>query len=178
MKQSAPWQLVLRNYRKSENPAERARCQIWLAALGLQGVDALNPSGYFVNLVCKHIEGKCMLPAMENQLLRHYKWFRFSEELTEETWEADLCSLHIAQLLLERSFRLEPAELRKIHHRLFQGVFDFAGDFRSYDIRKKEWILKGNSVCYEDFETLESSLNRYFAEEQAFSYQGLTADER
>lgn len=35
-----------------------------------------------------------------------------------------------------------------IHRRLFEGVFDPAGKIRTYNITKKEWGLKGDTVIY------------------------------
>lgn len=177
MKKSPPWQLVLRSYRNAEDPRQRAKYHIWQAAIGLQGVDGLNPSPCFVKLVQKHIEGRLTLTSLEKQLYRHYKWIKWDEALSGETWEADLVSLHIAQLLSDRSFRLEPMELQKIHHRLFKDVYDFAGSFRDYDIRKKEWILNGKSVRYADCSLIETSLNRIFAAEKGFDYKAVPVRE-
>ena len=177
MKNSPPWQLVLRGYQKAQDPAQRGRCQIWQAAIGLQGVDSLTPSSYFVSLVEKHILGKIKFPDLEKSLYRYYKWCKWSQEISHETWEADLVSLHIAELLMDRSFHLDPREFKKIHHYLFNDVYDFAGDFRDYDIRKKEWILKGKSVSYADYDTIGPSLNAQFSAEQNFSYDGLSVRE-
>ena len=41
----------------------------------------------------------------------------------EETREADLVSLHIAELLGEKTFQFSPASYINIHKRLFTGVF-------------------------------------------------------
>ena len=161
MKKSPPWQMVLRSYRNSEYPEQRMRCRIWQAAMGLQGVDGLNPSGYLVSLAEKHILGKLTLEAMEKRLLRYYFFQKYSRDFSEESREADLVSLHIAALLSDRSFRFCPGELKKIHHRLFENVFDFAGNYRDYDIRKQEWILRGESVSYADCDTIEGSLQAF-----------------
>ena len=177
MKKSPPWQLRLRGYRKSEIPAQRSRCQIWQAAIGLQGVDGLIPSDYFVGLAEKQIEGRLSLPALEKKLCRYYRWHKNNPALSEETWEADLVSTHIAELLTDTDFRFEPEELKRIHHHLFRNVYDFAGDFRDYDIRKNEWVLNGESVCYEDCSTIGASLEQQFAREGAFSYEGLSSGE-
>ena len=171
MKRSPPWQLVLRSYRNAEDPRQQAKYPIWQAAIGLQGVDGLNPSPYFVKLVQSHIEGRLTLAAMEKQLYRHYKWHKRDMTLSEETWEADLVSLHIAQLLSDHSFQMDPLELQKIHHSLFKDVYDFAGNFRNYDIRKQEWILDGESVKYIDCDRIEDSLNRVFSAEKKFDYR-------
>ena len=177
MKNSPPWQLVLRGYRKADDPAQRGRCQVWQAAIGLQGVDGLNPSGYFVSLVQKHIEGKIKFPDLQKSLYRYYKWCKWSQDISHESWEADLVSLHIAEMLMDRSFLLDPRELKKIHHHLFKDVYDFAGDFRDYDIRKKEWVLKGKSVRYADCDTIGPSLDSLFTDEKIFSYKGLSLRE-
>ena len=175
MKNTGPWQLVLRPYRRSPDGAQKKRYSVWIAAIGLQGVDSLSPSDYFIRLVQKHIEGKLTFSQVEKKLSFYYRWHSHSPDISEETWEADLVSCHIAQLLSETDFEFSPRELLNIHHKLFKDVYDFAGDFRNYDIRKKEWVLNGDSVSYADWETIEKALPRLFKIEQQTSYRDLSA---
>lgn len=174
MKKALPWQMVLLGYKRSPDPAERARCRLFYAAIGLQGVDGLNPSDYFVSLAEKNIQGLCSYEALEEKLCRYYRRHSRSQALTEETREADLVSLHIVQLLSQGDFSCSVREIQKIHHFLFRDVYDFAGDFRNYDIRKKEWILEGESVCYTDWEQIPQALSALLEAESRFRFRGLT----
>ncbi len=66
----------------------------------------------------------------------------------DETKEADIVSARIAKILGEKTFQFSPAEVISIHRRLFEGVFEHAGQIRNYNITKKEWVLKGETVIY------------------------------
>ena len=62
---------------------------------------------------------------------------------------------NIAKLLGEKAFQFSPAEWLAIHRRLFEGVFSHAGQIRQYNITKKEWVLKGDTVIYATTKFLE-----------------------
>jgi len=42
---------------------------------------------------------------------------------------------------------------------LFEGIYDFAGKIRDYNISKKEWVLNDKSVYYDDFRTVKHLLS-------------------
>jgi fido (protein-threonine AMPylation protein) len=94
-----------------------------------------------------------------------------------ETKEADIVSARIARLLGEKTFQFSPAEWLTIHRRLFEGVFDYAGQIRKYNITKKEWVLKGDTVTYAAWNSIRDTLDYDFATEKQFSYEGLSVDE-
>ena len=71
-----------------------------------------------------------------------------SAEVEDDTKEADIVSARIAKLLGEKAFQFSPAEWITIHRRLFEGVFSHASQIRQYNITKKEWVLKGDTVIY------------------------------
>ena len=173
MGNSISWQRELGSFLKSGTPEQAETASLWLCAIGLQGVDGLEPSQYLVKAALRHVRGKITLSQLKSQLYRHYRWHRHSKDLGRDTWEADLVSLHIVELLLEPGFRFEPMELRRIHHHLFEDVYDFAGNFRDYDISKRETVLGGESVNYLDYPLIPQALDRIFAEEQKFTYRGL-----
>jgi fido (protein-threonine AMPylation protein)/predicted DNA-binding protein (UPF0251 family) len=93
-----------------------------------------------------------------------------------ETKEADIVSARIARLLGEKTFQFSPAEWLTIHRRLFEGVFDYAGQIRKYNITKKEWVLKGDTVTYAAWNSIRDTLDYDFATEKQFSYEGLSVD--
>ncbi len=43
---------------------------------------------------------------------------------------------------------LSPMELRRIHGFLFKGVLSHAGQYRTYNITKQQWILDGDTIGY------------------------------
>ena len=90
--------------------------------------------------------------------------------------EADIVSVRITQLLGEKAFQFSPVEWITIHRRLFDGVFDHAGQIRQYNISKKEWILNGETVIYADFNSIKDTLDYDFATEKQFSYEGLSVE--
>ena len=70
-----------------------------------------------------------------------------------------------------------PGELSRIHRKLFTGIFKGAGEYRSYNISKQEWVLDGASVLYNPFENIAETLDYDFSLERAFDYGKLDARE-
>ena len=68
----------------------------------------------------------------------------------------------ITELLGEKTFQFSPAELQSIHRRLFSGVFNHAGQFRTYNITKKGWVLSGDTVTYASWESIRDTLDYFF----------------
>ncbi len=62
-------------------------------------------------------------------------------------------------MLGEKTFQFSPAEWQEIHRRLFSGVFDHAGQIRTYNITKKEWILKGETVYYAASDSINATMD-------------------
>ena len=85
-------------------------------------------------------------------------------------------SARIAKLLGEKAFQFSPAEWLTIHRRLFEGVFPHAGQIRQYNITKKEWVLKGDTVTYAAWNSIKDTLDYDFATEKQFSYGGLSVE--
>ena len=85
-------------------------------------------------------------------------------------------SARIAKLLGEKAFQFSPAEWLTIHRRLFEGVFTHAGQIRQYNITKKEWVLKGDTVTYAAWSSIKDTLDYDFATEKQFSYEGLSVE--
>ena len=77
-------------------------------------------------------------------------------------------------MLGERSFTFSPTQLLEIHRRLFDQVLPRAGKYRTYDVTKKEWVLKGESVYYASYGSIGETLRYDFEQERNFSYQGLS----
>lgn len=149
----------------------------WRAAIGLQDVDGLKPSAYLVDTARRHIEGDISIEQVKGLIDAYYQ-SREGRLSAEEynTEEADKVSARITELLQENTFAFNPEELKRIHRRLFQGTFKFAGQFRTYNISKKEWVLDGASVLYNPFENLKETLEYDIAQERKFDYANVSTD--
>ena len=142
--------------------------------MGLQDVDHLKNSSYFVDESKKYIKGEISLEELEKIIDSYYKNKPKEEERTEE---ADKISIRIAQLIEDDSFVFSIGQLVSIHERLFEGVYAHAGKFRTYNFTKQEWVLDGASVFYADHRLLKTTLQYDFDSEREFEYLGLSIDE-
>jgi fido (protein-threonine AMPylation protein) len=143
----------------------------WKTAIGLQQVDGLTPSEYLIELADSEIKNEISLDRAEDFINSYYKNKEEKSENRQE--EADKVSLRIVRALSDRTFKLSPATLQSIHRQLFSELLENAGDFRDYNISKNEWVLDGKSVIYDDFRTIEQSLNYDFEKEKNFNFSKL-----
>jgi fido (protein-threonine AMPylation protein) len=156
----------------------RQKAQAWQTAIGLQDVDGLKPSPYLLDTAKRHIEGDITIDEVKGLIDTYYKSRkgRLSSE-EERTEEADKVSARITELLQEETFSFTPAEYQRIHRRLFQGIFKFAGKYRDYNISKREWVLDGTSVLYNPFESISETLEYDLQQERKFDYSTASTDE-
>jgi fido (protein-threonine AMPylation protein) len=120
-----------------------------------------------------NIEGKISLEEAERRITEYYEQKPALFDGDDRTEEADKVALRIARVLSGRAFKLSPAALLSIHKRLFEGIYEFAGSIREYNISKKEWVLNGDTVTYDDFHTIRQSLEYDFQQEKNFAYSRL-----
>lgn len=168
------WQTDLEEYIRQGEAEQSEKSIAWKTAIGLQDVDGLKTSEYLLETAKEHIEGKIDISTAQERISNYYEVRTDRKNIENDTKEADIVSTRITQLLSEKAFQFSPAELFLIHKRLFTGVFKHAGEIRSYNISKKEWVLKGDSVFYASFESIKDTLDYDFNQEKAFSYEGLT----
>lgn len=161
-------------YLRAKEPGVREKAYAWKTAIGLQKVDGLTPTEYLVETARRNIEGEITL-AESRQLVSDYHKAkkRAGGDSADRSAEADLVSQHIAEVLSEDSFTFSPEELVSIHRRLFEGVLEFAGRIRDYDIVKNEWVLNGDTVRYGSSYRLMEMLTFDIKQEREFSYVGL-----
>ena len=170
------WQFELEEYIKQGEPDRAEKSEAWQTAIGLQAVDGLKTSEYLLDTAKDHIEGKITIDEAQKRIHSYYEQRTTRTEIENETKEADIVSARITKLLGEKAFQFSPAEWITIHRRLFEGVFDHAGQIRQYNISKKEWILNGETVIYADFNSIKDTLDYDFATEKQFSYEGLSVE--
>lgn len=171
-------QLDLREYQRQGEPEERLRASYWRTAIGLQEVDGLRPSPYLIQVARRHIEGDLTIEEVGEMLASYYRSRSIhAEPEAERTEEADKVSQRITKLLQEKTVRFTPVELLGIHYGLFEGIYPHAGQLRTYNIEKPEWVLGGVSVLYASARSLRETLAYDLEQEKAFSYAGLSPEQ-
>ena len=173
MSQEHDWLYVLDEYILQGEPDRSEKSAAWQAAIGLQDVDGLRTSDYLLETAKEHIEGKIDIATAQKRIYSYYEQRDVHMTAEQDIMEADIVAVNIVKLLAEKLFQFSPAELQSIHRRLFTGVFKSAGQFRTYNISKKEWVLNGKSVYYAAFDSIRETLDYDFTQEKAFSYVDL-----
>jgi len=172
------YELDFEEYIKNSEPDKKDKTYAWTTAIGLQQVDKLTPSKQLYDIAKQNIDGKISINEAKKIVDNYYKSKAVrTDNNLNRTEEADKVSLRIAQLLSEKSFNFSPSYLIAIHGRLFDGIFEFAGKIRDYDISKKEWVLDNDSVIYGAAFELKEALNYDFEQERQFSYKNLDINE-
>jgi fido (protein-threonine AMPylation protein) len=142
--------------------------------IGLQDVDKLKNSSYFIDETNRYIKGEISLDELDQVISSYYKSKTSGGEREEE---ADKVALRIAQVISEDSFTFTVGQLLSIHRTLFDGLLTHPGEIRTYNFTKEEWVLDGDSVIYGDYRDLEATLQYDFQQEKKFNYKGLSIDE-
>ncbi|MBR1539203.1 MAG: hypothetical protein IJ636_06825 [Bacteroidales bacterium] len=94
----------------------------------------LKPSSYLIDTAKRHIDGDVTIEEVKALIDTYYKSGQGRLSVEEErTEEADKVSARITELLQEETFSFTPAEYRRIHRKLFEGIFKFAGKYRNYN---------------------------------------------
>ena len=160
-------------YIQQGEPQKREKGYAWQTAIGLQAVDGLKPSEYLIETARKHIEGDITIDEVQQLIKSYYDSKDIRTKKDNVTEEADKVSANITKLLNERSFAFTVAGLTAIHRRIFDGVFKFAGQIRDYNITKKEWVLRGDTVFYVSAPDIRRAIEYDLEQEKAFDYTGL-----
>ena len=137
----------------------------------------LKTSAYLLDTAKEHIEGKISIDEAQKRIQSYYEQRTDRTEVENDTKEADIVSARIAKLLGEKAFQFSPAEWLTIHSRLFDGVFSHAGQIRQYNITKRKWVLKGDTVTYAAWSSIKGTLDYDFATERQYSYAGLSVEQ-
>ena len=158
---------------ENETTDSNKKREYWETGIGLNKVDNLEPSKYLLDLSKKNINGELKYYEIEDLLKTYYETKNISDEKTRNEKECDLVSLRIANILEDKSFGFSPITLKNIHKYLFKDIYDFAGEYRNYNITKKEDILNGDTVKYVNYQEIESYYEYDFKEEKEFDYSKL-----
>ena len=162
---------------ENETTDTKKKKKYWDNGIGLNKVDNLEPSKYLLDLSQKNINGKLKYYEVENLLKSYYEAQNSNNVNIQKEKECDLVSLRIAQLLEDKSFGFSPITLKNIHRFLFKDIYDFAGNYRDYNITKKEDILNGDTVKYVNYQDIESYIEYDLNKEKDFNYSNLNNDD-
>ena len=165
-------------YLASGEPGVEERARNWSIAIGLQDVDQLKPSEFLLEQAKANIEGKISSEEVGKRLEEYYSQKSVREKADADgTFEADRVADRINLLLAEKAFTFSPMELSRIHNFLFKDVLPHAGQFRTYNITKNQWILDGDTISYGSAGSLSELLNYDFGEEKKFDYSTISSAE-
>lgn len=165
-------------YLRQGEPSQKESAENWKTAIGLQAIDGLQPSAYLIDVAKRNIEGEISLDETRKLIDSYYQSKTVRTPKDEDEEEADKVSANIAKILASKTFAFNTNGYVSLHRRIFEGVFKHAGEIRQYDISKKEWVLEGDSVNYQNWEDLRRALDWDIEQEKNFSYKGLTDDEK
>ena len=164
-------------YIRQGEPAQRERADAWRVAIGLQAVDGLKTSEYLQETARRNIEGGITIDEARELVKQYYITKTTHDEDDADKEEADRVSSNMSKLLQTDAFTYSVAGLAAIHWAVFEGVFKHAGRFRDYDISKKEWVLRGDSVLYGRWQDLRMAIEYDLEQERQFDYTGLNKDQ-
>ena len=165
-------------YIRQVEPSAQESANAWKTAIGLQAVDGLKPSAYLLETAKQNIDGDITIDEVRELLDTYYRSKTIRTEQDYETEEADKVSANIKKILSTKTLAFNTNGLISVHRRIFDGVFKYAGEVRKFDITKKEWVLKGDTVRYLNWEDIRRAVDFDIQQEREFSYKGLTDDEK
>lgn len=177
MAENRSWQFELSEYIAQSEPDRAKKSESWKTAIGLQEVDGLKTSEYLLDTAKEHIEGRIDIDTVQKRISSYYSQKENRDKIESTTEEADKVAIRIAQILNEDTFQFSPVEFKAIHRKLFSDVFKHAGEVRTYNITKPEWVLNGDTVLYASYNSINETLNYDFKTEREFSYEGLSISE-
>ena len=164
-------------YIRQGEPDKCKRADAWRVAIGLQAVDGLTTSDYLNETARRNIEGEIDIDEARQLVKTYYQKKTTREPDDDEKQEADEVSGNISKLLQTDAFTYSVAGFAAIHKAIFDGVFKHAGRFRDYDITKKEWVLRGDTVQYARWQDLRMALQYDLDQERQFDYSDLDKDQ-
>ncbi len=154
----------------------------WNIAFGLQAVDNLIPSKYMVDLATENIIGNKSYEIVEKEVKEYYENVD-RERINKSEKQADEVSIRIVKILNDKAFTFNYLTLKQFHKKLFENIDigideKYIGEFRDYNITKKEPILNGETVQYADYSMIGETLKYDFEEEANQKYTEKTDTEK
>jgi fido (protein-threonine AMPylation protein) len=165
-------------YIRQVEPSAQQSAADWQTAIGLQQVDGLKPSQYLLDVAKRNIEGDITIDEVREMLESYYSSKAKRTPDVDESAECDKSSANIKKILSTNTFAFNTNGFIATHRRIFEGVFKHAGELRKNDITKKEWVLRGDTVSYLNWEDLRRAIDFDIQQEKDFNYSGLSEEEK
>lgn len=165
-------------YIRQVEPSAQQSVTDWQTAIGLQQVDGLKPSQYLLDVAQRNIEGDISIDEVRQLLDSYYSTKTSHTQKDEDEAECDKAAANIKKILSTNTFAFNTNGFISTHRRVFEGVFKHAGELRTFDITKKEWVLRGDTVNYLNWEDLRRAIDYDIQQEREFSYKGLSEEEK
>lgn len=159
-------------------PSAQQNAADWQTAIGLQQVDGLKPSQYLLDVARRNIEGDITIDEVRQMLDLYYRSKAIHTTDGNDTAECDKASANIKKILSTNTLAFNTNGYIATHRRIFEGVFKHAGELRNFDITKKEWVLRGDTVNYLNWEDLRRAIDYDLQQERDFSYKSLTEENK
>lgn len=163
-------------YIRQGEPDKREKASVWSTAIGLQAVDGLTTSEYLQETARRNIEGEITIDEAQQLIHNYYITKTTHDEDDADKEEADRVSSNIAKILRHQTLAFSIVGITGIHEAIFKGVFKHAGKIRDYNISKKEFVLRGDSVAYMEYDWLRRALEYDLQQEKEFDYKGLSKE--
>ena len=176
MKTYNTFKIDFESYIREGEPDKKEKSIAWSIATGLQQVDGLTPSVFLYETAKRNIEGEISIEEAR-KLVDSYYESKTARAEDDDKEEADKVATRIVQILRDKTFDFSPAYYIHIHKKIFEGVFKFAGNIRTYNITKKEWILNSDTVYYADAYDIKEALDYVITKERNFDYSNLSTEE-
>lgn len=160
-------------YLRQGEPDKQEKAYNWQTAIGLQAVDGLHTSDYLIDTARQHIEGDIDIDQVQQLLKTYYQSKANRAKDDDEKEEADRAAANITKILSRKTLAFNTNGYIAVHRQIFDGVFKHAGKLRDYDITKKEWVLRGDTVNYLNFEDLRRAIDYDIEQERQFDYKGM-----
>ena len=90
-------------------------------------------------------------------VLKNIPGVKNSEEL--KRIEGDLTRMTMGIVYAQEYFKFNTDTLRQIHRTIFGGIYEWAGEFRTINIMKREDVLGGDTVRYAQPEDIKKQLD-------------------
>ena len=164
-------------YIRQGEPGRREAAYAWSTAIGLQAVDGLKTSEYLQETARRHIEGDITIDEARQLIKSYYESKSVRNADDDEREEADRVSANIVKVLSHPTFAFNTNGYISVHRRIFEGVFKHAGQLRTYDITKREWVLRGDTVNYLNWEDLRRAIDYDINQEKDFDHTKLSPDD-
>lgn len=165
-------------YIKQVEPSAQESANAWRTAIGLQAVDGLKTSQYLLDIARQNINGDVTIDEVRELLDTYYKNKTNRTAVEDMEEEADKVAANIKKILSSKTLAFNTNGFIATHRRIFEKVFKHAGKIRQFDITKKEWVLRGATVNYLNWEDIRNALDYDIQQERDFSYKHLSDDEK